>query len=159
MSTSMNDSSQYESDSVSNLIKALGEETDRSLAIVVGAYIEQLLQDAIIKNFGITSKKKQKEVFEGPTSLLSTFSSKIIFSHITGIIDDIDKDDIYQIKQIRNEFAHSFTDASFSTEKIVQLCDKLKLARIGGSPKTAREKFKKASVRIMMKILANQPER
>ena len=160
MKTSMNNNlTPQEDEYIITLVRDLEKETDRGLAIIVGAYIEQLLQNAIIKRFGISSRKKQTELFEGPTSLLGTFSSKIIFAHVTGIIDDINKDDIHQIKQIRNEFAHRFNDATFSTEKIVDLCNNLKLARIGETPKTAREKFKKTSIRLMMNILASQHER
>ena len=131
----------------------LDKETDRALAIVSAAYLDYLLAELIAAKHQIISKTKKTELFEGPASMLHTFSSKIIFSSMSSLINGEEQHDLDNIRQIRNKFAHKFVGISFASTEIVNLCRELMLASKNGKPPLAREQYKKAAVRLMVELI------
>ncbi len=133
------------------LTTELDKETDRALAIVSASYLDYLLVQLISIQFKL-SKSKKTELFNHSGGMLHSFSSKITFAHLTGLINNDQKKDLDTIRGIRNEFAHKLIGISFITKKIVDASKNLILARVDGRPPTAKEQFKKSSVRLMVDL-------
>jgi hypothetical protein len=60
--------------------------------------------------------------------------------------------DFHIIRRIRNRFAHRLAGLTFEDQEIADRCLNLKGAQVGGRPPTARERFEKASIRLMVDI-------
>ena len=97
----------------------LQKESNRAAAVLAVSYLEDLLKQLLVYNF--KNKVKEKELFEG-MGALSTSSAKITMSYAYGLIDKNLKDDINNIRRIRNEFAHKFKNLSFKEGKIKTWC-------------------------------------
>ena len=95
------------------------KESDRAAAVLAVSYLDDLLKQLLLHSF----KNKEDELFDGMRPL-STFSAKITMSYAYGLIDKNLKDDMNNIRRIRNEFAHEFKNLSFKKEKIKNRCQR-----------------------------------
>lgn len=141
-----------EQDLFIQLAAELDKESDRALAIVAAAYLDHLLELLISSKFKL-SKTKQEEMFNHPSGMLHSFSSRITLAYMTNLISENEKRDLDTIRGIRNIFAHRFIGISFGTKEITESCKNLILARIGGKPSTAREQYRKSAVRLMVDLI------
>jgi DNA-binding MltR family transcriptional regulator len=99
------------------------------------------------------SNNAHKDLFEGPTAPLGTFSGKICLTHAIGLIGAQSFSDLKLIATIRNRFAHRREVTSFSEPAIAALCSKLQLSDIAftaeEAPYNPRTRFIKAVVNVM----------
>jgi len=95
------------------LIEEMNGESDRAVAIVGAAWVEEALSDSII-SFLQPHDDSYKRLFKG-SAPLSTFSSKIDLSRMLGIVSDIIWADLHRIREIRNEFAHHIAHKTNNT--------------------------------------------
>ncbi|WP_407471112.1 hypothetical protein [Xanthomonas campestris] len=108
------------------LVEEMGGESDRAVAIVGAAWVEEALFDSI-SSFLQPHEKSHKRLFGG-NSPLGNFSSKIDLARLLGIISDIILADLHRIREIRNEFAHNIahktdnTRLTFSTQHVADKC-------------------------------------
>jgi mannitol operon repressor len=135
------------------LATELGEESDRAMAVLAAAYMDHLLGNLIISVMTVEDKEVEDLLFDGPNAPLGSFSSRINMAYCLGLLSRNQRKDLDIIRKVRNQFAHEFIGVSFDTEGIANRCRELESAKIGGQPATARECFKKASVRLMVDIL------
>jgi hypothetical protein len=136
------------------LTAELEKESDRALAIVAAAYLDHLLEILISNKYKL-SKKKRDNIFKYPAGMLHSFAFRITFAHMTKLINEDQKQDLNKIRDIRNVFAHQLIGISFNAEEITESCKQLILARIDGTPSTAKEQFKKSAVRIMVDLIVS----
>jgi DNA-binding MltR family transcriptional regulator len=120
------------------------EDNDRAIVIVGLAFIEDLLLH-ILENF-FPDNSKTVEKLLGYTGALGTVNSKINLLYSLGFIDKIIMQDLNNVAQIRNKFAHKI-NISFKDESIEKLCKELKWHEISmmmETPEnaTAQEIFK-----------------
>lgn len=89
------------------LVDELNEQTDRGVAIVGAAWVEESvaasLEDVLPK------KSKGKERLFRTDGPISTFSAKIDFLHMLGLISEHIRCDMHRLREIRNTFAHQIT--------------------------------------------------
>lgn len=97
--------------------------TDRAVAVVAGAFLEELLED-LLKTFFVKDEKSNKKVFEG-YGPLATFNSKIEISYRLGLITKNERNKLHTIRSIRNDFAHTVGDLSFSNQSISDKCQNI----------------------------------
>ena len=136
------------------LTNELNKETERGQALLVGAYLENLLGDLITTALVIDSNEvKSLDLFDGPVAPLGTFSARMRVAYSLGLLTKDEYDDIKLIKDIRNAFAHQLTGLSFTHEKIASRCQKLKAAKVDGQPSSMQECFNKASIRLMVDLI------
>jgi len=134
--------------------RELEAQTDRAVAIVGAAFLDAKLEKTLRLHFisGL-SNNAHKDLFEGPTAPLGTFSGKIRLAHALGLIGVKSFADLKLIATIRNRFAHRLEVTSFSEPAIADLCSKLQLANIvfmgEEVPHNPRTRFIKAVVNIM----------
>ena len=109
-------------DEVSNaFLDDFQKESDRAAAVLAVSYLDDLLKQLLLHNF--RNKIKKDELFDG-MGPLNTFSAKITISYAYGLIDKNLKDDMNNIRRVRNEFAHEFKNLSFKEEKIKSRCER-----------------------------------
>lgn len=94
--------------------------SDRAIAIVAGAFLDEVLTD-LLREFLVPDAASDKKIFEG-TGFLSTFSSKIEIAFRLGLVSNKEYKTLHTIRSIRNEFAHKLSELSFSTQSIKARC-------------------------------------
>ena len=108
------------------LIEEMNGESDRAVAIVGAAWVEEGLTAAIAV-FLRPHAAATKRLF-GNAGPLATFSAKIDLACLLNIISDAIRSDLHAIREIRNEFAHHIahklehTRLSFAAQHIRDKC-------------------------------------
>ncbi|HET6554359.1 MAG TPA: hypothetical protein VFG49_12560 [Dyella sp.] len=108
------------------LVEEMNGESDRAVAIVGQAWVEEALSDAIT-SFLQEHKESHVRLFGGGGSL-TAFSPKIDLARVLGIVSDAIWSDLHGIRKIRNEFAHHIahktknTKLTFAADHIAKMC-------------------------------------
>lgn len=128
-------------------------ETDRGAALVGAALIDLRLADTL-RAFTV-SGAAAKDLLDGGTAPLGTFSSRIKATFALGLIDNSERFECDIIRKVRNEFAHRAHGVGFDDRKIAALCDSLKSDLPGGPGAHAgayRFKFINAVIVTVMRL-------
>ena len=88
-------------------------ESDRGLALVGAAFIEEKLGQTLLSFFCTAADSL---VF-GRNAPLGTFANRIEACHALGLIEEVERHDCDYVRRVRNEFAHSVTKFPFTTGK------------------------------------------
>lgn len=102
-----------------DFIEELKKESDRGIAIICHAYIEDLLKELLKKRL-IEDKHFIKRLEKS-----ISFDQLLILCFITGVIKEKEKQDIKLLDEIRNKFAHRRKVNNFDQAKICDLCNNL----------------------------------
>jgi hypothetical protein len=86
------------------LIEEMNGESDRSVAIVGSAWVEDALGNALLA-FLEQHPESVKRLFNS-AGAIATFSAKIDLARLLGMTTDAIRADLHAIREIRNEFAH-----------------------------------------------------
>ncbi|MCE9550877.1 MAG: hypothetical protein K8R50_07720 [Betaproteobacteria bacterium] len=114
------------------LVTELEQQTDRGVAIVGVAWIEEALVAAIQAFL-----EKDKSAWDGlfrKSGPLSSLSAKIDLARLLGMTSNAIYSDLHILREVRNEFAHSLFDKdnaslSFITPRIKDKCLALRCIR------------------------------
>lgn len=87
------------------------------------AYLDDKLKELIEKRL-VQDKKIARRAFDF-NGALGTFSSRIDFAYLLGVIPKNAQRDLHTIRAIRNQFAHHASPLSYEDEKVKPLCDRL----------------------------------
>jgi hypothetical protein len=98
------------------LFKKETEKSDRSTAILLSAYIEDLL-DRLLKK-SLVSEAAYEEISSNLTP-----ERLVRLCYLTGLIHEEVKKDLDTIRKIRGKFAHKIDINSFDHEGVAALCD------------------------------------
>jgi len=130
------------------------EKSDRSTIIVGAAICDEALASVIRDRLRDCA---ETEALFGPQGPLRDFSAKIDLAYSLGILGLRHRDDLHQIRKIRNECAHKalfpdsrhkLTRLTFQLQKIKDLCNTLWVPTINPSRTTPKAKFISAVVHI-----------
>ena len=108
------------------LVEEMNSESDRAVAIVGAAWVEEALSDSIT-SFLQVHETAHRNLFAGNTPL-STFSAKIDLARLLGIVSDTIWSDLHIIRKIRNQFAHHIahktehSKLTFAADNIADQC-------------------------------------
>ena len=98
-------------------------ETDRGAALMAAAFMDDKLKHALAGRLVDNRKLVTKALeFNGA---LGTFSSRIDFAFLLGLIPKNAHKDLHTIRKIRNAFAHDAKPMSFDDDSIGKLCETL----------------------------------
>ena len=86
------------------LIEEMEGQTDRGVAIVGAAWVEEAMSTAI-ESFLHSDPKSWQRLF-GVSGPMSTLSAKIDLARLLGIISEVIRSDLHILRDVRNEFAH-----------------------------------------------------
>src|SRR4051794_24711234 len=93
----------------------LDNESDRASAVLCAAFLDHELE-ILLRRF-MRDIKETNELFK-QMQPLSTFSSKIKFAYVLGLIIPDAYHDLNLIRRIRNDFAHNRRARSFTETEI-----------------------------------------
>ena len=95
-------------------------ETPRAAAIISGAFLDSLLRD-LLASFMINERKTVDELLgteKNSDTPLGSFGARITTAYCLGLISKIELNDLRQIKNIRNRFAHKLHGYSFDDKDL-----------------------------------------
>ncbi len=98
--------------------KATEGAKDRTIAVVATTYLENVLRKAITAHLHVAVDEKR--IFEDDLAPLRDFSARIRMARGLGIVNDETEQDLNRLRSIRNVFAHSVENITFSTEAIAK---------------------------------------
>jgi DNA-binding MltR family transcriptional regulator len=102
---------------------SLTSETDRGSALMAAAFLDDRLKKLLAARL-VSDMKLTRRAFDfnGP---LGTFSSRIDFSYLLGLLPRNAHRDLHLVRSIRNKFAHIAAPIGFDHPEIKPLCDSL----------------------------------
>lgn len=103
--------------------QTLRAETDRGVALVCAAYLDEELRALLEKTF-VNVPNIIGKLFEG-TGPLATFSSRIDLAFAIGLLSGESHRALHLIRKIRNDFAHEHRERSFLDQDISARCREL----------------------------------
>lgn len=126
--------------------KVFLKETDRGCALLAASLLDNELEKLLSKFF-VNNNKIQKKLFSvnGP---LGTLSSKIDLSFALGFVSKRDLNRLHTIREIRNDFGHSFKNLNFTDIKISQ-----KIKSMALDHHSAKYKIRNIFIDVVNKLL------
>ncbi len=94
--------------------------TDRAVAVLGAAYVEEALLDALLIRLGIEDQSAVEQLLENGAPL-STFSNKINLAEAVHLIGPRTRGDLDRIRKVRNECAHSVNPIVFTDQRLQAL--------------------------------------
>lgn len=113
-----------ETEKIFKIVEQIEETDSRAAAIMMGAFLENWLGLAILKRCRPLGKERRERLFGDPGPL-ATFHQKIEMAHALALIGPITRNDLAQIKAVRNHFAHEVEPTDFSNKDVVKACNDL----------------------------------
>jgi hypothetical protein len=102
---------------------SITKETDRGAVLMSAAFLDDKLKELIEKRL-VLDKKISRRAFDF-NGALGTFSSRIDFAYLIGVLPKNAQRDLHVVRAIRNQFAHHAAPLSYDDEKVKALCDRL----------------------------------
>lgn len=131
----------------------LQQESDRGLALVAAALIDEKLGETLAAFFCETYKASR--LLSDGNAPLGSFSARIQLCHALGLIDAFEHSEIELLRKVRNEFAHARHGMSFKNTRIVGLCATLAsdLPEGAGYPVSdPRFRFTNATIALVLRL-------
>ncbi|WP_174512438.1 hypothetical protein [Methylocella tundrae] len=95
---------------------------DATVALVLGAAVEQALEIAISTHFVLDRDGCARMFEDEEIAPIPTFAAKIRLAYALGIYEKHIRDELNLLKGIRNAFAHAKADTKFTDKHIAQAC-------------------------------------
>ncbi|WP_353237121.1 hypothetical protein [Limnohabitans sp.] len=130
---------------------SITSESDRGAVLMSAAYLDDQLKE-LLKERLVQDKKISRRAFDfnGP---LGTFSSRIDFAYLLGVIPKNARSDLHIIRAIRNQFAHHAAPLSYEDENVRPLCDRLAFHGVKDEA-TGGSKFRRSVMGLLSYITA-----
>jgi hypothetical protein len=133
------------------LIRTLGDESERGMAVLVGAELDRALE--LVLCAYLPPGKARKELFSGGAPPLGTFSSKINLCRALHLISEEEYALLHVIRKIRNEFAHN-PSVSFASPNIRLLVESIEMGRGRDSDHKTRFEVESAELIAALEVAA-----
>lgn len=131
----------------------LQRESDRGLALVAAALIDEKLGETLAAFF--CESYKSARLLSDANAPLGSFSARIQLCHALGLINAYEYSEIELVRKVRNEFAHARHGMSFENTRIRGLCATLisDLPEGAGYPiSDPRFRFTNATVALVLRL-------
>jgi DNA-binding MltR family transcriptional regulator len=146
-------------DEMADLIHGIERLDARAAALILSAFVDNLLEKAIVLNFVPLGTAHFDGIFRKSGAPLSDFSGKIAIAFALGILDAEHRSQADRIRSIRNAFAHTVKPIDFHNPTIKAACDKLDPQRLMTDARyqpdkdTAQEKFTISATLIARRLM------
>ncbi len=110
---------------LAKFVEELKRESDRGLALVAAALIDDKLGETL-RSFFCDESPSAAKLLDDSNAALGTFSSRSEACFALGLIDDYEYSEIALLRKVRNEFAHARHGMSFQAPRVQGLCSSLK---------------------------------
>jgi hypothetical protein len=128
-------------------------ESDRAAAVLVAAYLDDLLRQLLLATFVDDTAPAAKLV--EPERPLGSFAARIGAAYAFGLISDSERFDLDQVRDIRNRFAHRLQGLTFDEQSISDRCRTFKCnAELFGRTPGFRETYPDAPRRLFDLVAA-----
>ncbi len=134
--------------------QTLSAETDRGVALVCAAYLDEELRALLEKTF-VDVPNTVGKLFEG-TGPVATFSSRIDLAFATGLLSVESHRALQLIRKIRNDFAHEYGERSFRDQDISARCRELMPLNPFVDEKDPRNLYIRAVLTVLAQIHARK---
>ncbi len=114
---------------ITTMMEEYADMTDQATALVFCAMVERSLEKTILSRMVRMRRKDRLGLFEG-LGPLASMAAKIKIAASLAIIGPNVSSDLEIIKNIRNQFAHSFHSISFDTKSVASECKLLNTSDI-----------------------------
>jgi DNA-binding MltR family transcriptional regulator len=114
----------YPYDRLSSMLAELEKESDRGVALIGAAYLDEVLEQLL--RAVLVDRKKHVDDLLGCERPLASFSARISMAYCLGLLDQDFYDDLQLIRKIRNDFAHRHEPASFELPTVRDRCLQLR---------------------------------
>ncbi|AYQ26819.1 MULTISPECIES: hypothetical protein [unclassified Polaromonas] len=103
--------------------RSISSESDRGAVLMAAAFLDDKLKYLLSAKL-VDDKKLARRAFDfnGP---LGTFSSRIDFAYLIGVLPKNVHSDLHTIRGIRNKFAHNAASLTLEDQEITELCNRL----------------------------------
>lgn len=108
------------------LVNDLDSKPDTDLVVLSMAYLDTVLEKAIISELINTSGSVIYSLFGHRGSALSSLASKIDVAAALGVLSESAREDLHALREIRNLYAHAFSTPSWDSLDVKKFIDKLK---------------------------------
>lgn len=150
----MSDETQYPQEIIQMhlYIENMKLESDRGAVLSIAAALEDRLKE-IILHF-LKDVKSSAALFESYNAPIGTFSSKILFAHALGLINDNEYKELEILRKMRNEFAHTWENITLGSTKIAGKLQNLPVLGLGTEErKDPRARFNNWSAVFLARLL------
>jgi DNA-binding MltR family transcriptional regulator len=127
--------------------RTLTKETDRGVALVCAAYLDEELKTLLEKSF-VEAPQIVSKLLTG-TGPLSTFSSRIDLAFLTGLLPEEYRRALHLVRKVRNDFAHQHQERSFTDADIAARCREL----LSLNPFTDETNLRRLFIRAVIAVL------
>jgi hypothetical protein len=124
---------------------------ERGLILAIAAFAEDALGD-LIKAF-LVPGKATLQLLDGFNAPIGTFSARIKLAFSLGLITKRQYEDLERIRQIRNEFAHTWEPISFLDQKIAAHISAIHFSSLDDRfPSSPQEKVRMSLGALLMEL-------
>jgi len=109
--------------------ETLSPESDRGCALMGGSFLDSRLKKLIEKK--VIDDSKIVGQFLEFNGAAGTFSSRIDFCYLIGLLPKSVHSDLHLIRKIRNEFGHRVDVISFDSQEIKSRCERMQTRNVG----------------------------
>jgi DNA-binding MltR family transcriptional regulator len=124
------------------IVSQLAKESDRGIALISTAYMDDLLQ--VMIRGAMVDDKEAVDKLLGPNGAASGFAARINLAYLMGLISPNLRHDLNIMRDIRNAFAHYHQKVTFKDEDVADRCRSLRCKPFWKS-KHIRERWAKMS--------------
>lgn len=132
-----------------DVVEKFCAESDRGAALLAASYLDERLKFLLLEHF--SSRKVGLELLDGPLAPLGSFSARSKAAFALGLVDAATYRQLNTLRNIRNEFGHTWEEMDFSSVAVEKLCRKLPWL---GKPEdeawsSPRERFNQVVIRLL----------
>lgn len=106
-----------------SFLASANNESDRGVALSIAEFLSFSLSD-LLKSY-LVDAPSSRALLDGFSAPLGDFSSRSKAAHAVGLLTDVQYSDLEIIRKIRNDFAHTWNEVSFSDQRIASLVSRL----------------------------------
>jgi Domain of unknown function (DUF4145) len=125
----------HTSDQVTAFLEELKTQSDRGVAVVAAAMLEELLELVICARLIEISSNRKEALFDKMNAPLSSLSAKIEMAFALGIISESARVAMHLVREVRNKFAHRLAPLTFDHPGVIALLEASAPPSVKGKPK------------------------
>lgn len=117
----------FDKEAEKNMFEALYGQNDFTCVLISSAFIDKQLQ-ILLKRYFIKASTTDR-LLKQDKGLFGNFRNRIDIAYVSGLIFKNTTTQLINMAEIRNKFAHNYTQTTFEDEDISKYCDSIRKHR------------------------------
>ena len=113
----------HSAEQITAFLDELKTQTDRGIAVITAAVLDELLQMLLIARFIKLGSQHKEALFDKIGAPLSSFSAKIELAFALGVISNEARLALHLVRDVRNKFAHRIEPLTFDHPEVAKLME------------------------------------